>query len=149
MVKIDKEKCIGCGVCANICPAGFIVENAVAEIIDENADCIEDATTACPVEAIITDNKIINQSKAKEEIIPESKERTGDSYSSYGKGGGQGRYQGSGSGGGGGRGRNQGSGRGQGGSCVCPSCGYKEPHQRGVPCYETRCPKCNSVLKRY
>ncbi|HHE37623.1 MAG TPA: hypothetical protein ENL20_03500 [Candidatus Cloacimonetes bacterium] len=77
--------------------------------------------------------------------MPESRESTGGSYRSYGRGNGQG----SGSGRGGGRGRNQGLGRGQGGYCVCPSCGYKEPHQRGVPCYETRCPKCNSVLKRY
>ena len=145
MTKIDKEKCIGCGVCVNICPTGFIIDNAIAEIIDENADCIEEAAAACPVGAIITDNEKNAESKAKEEIISESRESTGGSYRSYGRGNGQG----SGSGRGGGRGRNQGLGRGQGGYCVCPSCGYKEPHQRGVPCYETRCPKCNSVLKRY
>lgn len=32
--------------------------------------------------------------------------------------------------------------------CVCPSCGYKEEHQRGVPCYQKRCPKCNKNLIR-
>lgn len=144
MAEIDKEKCIGCGVCVNICPAGFIVENAIAEIIDENADCIEEAAAACPVEAIITDSKTSDQPKAKKEIIPESRKRTGDSDRNYDQGGGQG----FGSGRGGGRGRNQGSGRGQGGYCVCPSCGYEELHQRGVPCYETRCLKCNSVMRR-
>ena len=39
-------------------------------------------------------------------------------------------------------------GRGRGGSCVCPKCGHKGSHKRGVPCMETRCPQCNSVMFR-
>jgi len=39
--------------------------------------------------------------------------------------------------------------RGLGGSseCVCPSCGYKETHKRGIPCSTINCPKCGTPLK--
>jgi hypothetical protein len=48
----------------------------------------------------------------------------------------------------GGQGRGMGTGQGLGGTCVCPKCGYSEQHQRGVPCFEVRCPKCNMQLIR-
>ncbi|MFO7618113.1 MAG: hypothetical protein R6W91_00370 [Thermoplasmata archaeon] len=35
----------------------------------------------------------------------------------------------------GGMGRGGGTGQGLGGTCVCPQCGYSQPHQRGVPCF--------------
>ncbi|MDP8315365.1 MAG: ferredoxin [Candidatus Celaenobacter antarcticus] len=150
MVKIDKEKCTGCGVCVNICPEGFLIKNSIAEIIDEHASCIDKAANACPAVAIITTktDKKSTQPRTKKEVFSGSAERTENSFSNYGRGGGQGRNQGLGFGSGGGRGRNQGLGLGQGGYCVCPNCGYKEPHQRGIPCYKTLCPKCNSVMKR-
>ena len=47
-----------------------------------------------------------------------------------------------------GRGRMGGAGRGPGGECVCPSCGKKVSHERGVPCYEVRCPKCGTAMTR-
>lgn len=34
------------------------------------------------------------------------------------------------------------------GNCICPKCGYKQPHKRGVPCQEERCPKCNGKMLR-
>lgn len=41
-----------------------------------------------------------------------------------------------------------GQGRGAGGFCVCPKCGYREPHQAGVRCMDERCPHCGSVMVR-
>jgi len=58
------------------------------------------------------------------------------------QGGGRGQGQG------GGRGRQGGRGMGPGGYCVCPSCGTKAPHQRGIPCYQRTCPKCGAKMTR-
>ncbi|MDK2920567.1 MAG: hypothetical protein PWR24_124 [Desulfonauticus sp.] len=57
--------------------------------------------------------------------------------------------KGCGQGQGGGRqgGRGQGGGKGPG-ICVCPECNYQEVHERGVPCFEKRCPRCNTPLTR-
>ncbi|RLB00963.1 MAG: hypothetical protein DRG83_10810 [Deltaproteobacteria bacterium] len=60
-------------------------------------------------------------------------------------GGGFGKGQGRGRGGGQGRGF---GGRGPGGTCVCPACGEKVPHQRGVPCPQVKCPKCGASMVR-
>jgi len=50
----------------------------------------------------------------------------------------------------GGRGRMGGNrpGAGPSGFCVCPNCGAKIPHQRGVPCYSISCPKCGARMMR-
>jgi len=37
---------------------------------------------------------------------------------------------------------------GPGGVCICPECGYKQKHQRGVPCLNIKCPKCGNPLTR-
>lgn len=31
-------------------------------------------------------------------------------------------------------------------TCVCPDCGYKTPHKRGIPCNEIECPKCGAKM---
>jgi predicted DNA-binding protein (UPF0251 family) len=49
---------------------------------------------------------------------------------------------------GGGRGRMGGFALGPGGECVCASCGHTVSHQRGVPCYQMKCPKCGSPMTR-
>jgi len=32
--------------------------------------------------------------------------------------------------------------------CVCPTCGYKEPRERGVSCYSKVCSTCGSHMGR-
>ncbi len=46
------------------------------------------------------------------------------------------------------RGRMGGFGAGPSGDCLCPKCGFRSAHQRGVPCYNQKCPKCGSVMTR-
>ncbi|MEA2003933.1 MAG: cation diffusion facilitator family transporter, partial [archaeon] len=46
------------------------------------------------------------------------------------------------------RGRMDGKGLGVYGSCVCPKCGHKTEHIRGVPCTSRKCPKCNTKMER-
>ncbi len=64
----------------------------------------------------------------------------------------RGRGMGGGGGGrgqsGGGKGMGGGQGKGPGGKCVCPNCGETVPHDRGVPCFEMRCPRCGAGLVR-
>jgi len=41
-----------------------------------------------------------------------------------------------------------GKGKGPGGDCVCPECGHRQPHKRGVPCLRQECPKCGHTMAR-
>lgn len=45
-------------------------------------------------------------------------------------------------------GQPRGFGLGPGGKCLCPNCGTKTSHQRGVPCYKHKCPQCGQVMTR-
>ncbi|MHA1116659.1 MAG: 4Fe-4S binding protein [Candidatus Heimdallarchaeaceae archaeon] len=49
---------------------------------------------------------------------------------------------------GGGRGRGGGFGLGTGGACICPVCGARASHTRGVPCFQSRCPQCGAPMTR-
>ena len=72
-----------------------------------------------------------------------------------GQGGGQGQG-GQGQGQGAGKGKSgQGRGRlagplagGAGGNCLCPKCGNRESHERGVPCLQKQCTKCGAAMTR-
>jgi len=61
MVKVNKEKCIGCGFCSNLCPEVFELDEEGKSRVKEGADlkknkgCIEEAKNGCPVGAIETE----------------------------------------------------------------------------------------------
>jgi len=53
---VDQELCIGCGVCASLCPDVFeLQDDGKAKVVDEenceNCDC-EEVVNNCPVGAI-------------------------------------------------------------------------------------------------
>lgn len=54
-VKIDKEKCTGCGICEDICPTDAITVNETASVDEEK--CVDCGTCVdeCPNEAISPD----------------------------------------------------------------------------------------------
>lgn len=55
---VDKDTCIGCGLCQGICPEVFSIDDdgkavAIAKNIpDSDIDSAKDAESQCPVEAI-------------------------------------------------------------------------------------------------
>ena len=54
MVKVNREKCIGCGMCASSCPETFSMDaDGKAEVINAtDTDCAKNMVENCPVEAI-------------------------------------------------------------------------------------------------
>ena len=52
MVKIDTEKCIGCGTCVALCGDGFEMDGAKAKVKNPKAACVGKAMDSCPVDAI-------------------------------------------------------------------------------------------------
>ncbi len=57
-IKVDKNKCISCGLCVNMCPKIFLLDqdnkSEVLKQVDnkEEESCAKEAMEACPVEAI-------------------------------------------------------------------------------------------------
>jgi hypothetical protein len=67
-----------------------------------------------------------------------------------GKGAGRGPGGGSSSGCGGAGAGGSGPGKKSGTSdfCLCPACGAKAPHERGIPCFQVNCPQCGKPMVR-
>jgi ferredoxin len=56
-VKIDKQKCLGCGVCISLCPEVFELKDGKSKIkekadLKKYKDCIKEAIDSCPTQAI-------------------------------------------------------------------------------------------------
>lgn len=56
-VRVDEEKCIGCGLCAGLAEAVFSLNDegkAVAgEVTPDDEEAVNGAIASCPVEAIV------------------------------------------------------------------------------------------------
>jgi len=76
MVQVDKNKCIGCGICTGICPDGFQLIDGKSTVKNPNADCIRQAAESCPTGAIIVDSTAEPHNPAKPQVnsTPESAE---------------------------------------------------------------------------
>jgi len=81
MVKVEKEKCIGCGACVAIAPDTFeFDENGLSKVIDGAApsEAATEAIGSCPVGAIVEAAENAEGGEAKVINFPEqpAKEET-------------------------------------------------------------------------
>ena len=54
MIKVDQNKCVGCGLCVGMCPDVFTLNmDGKSEVIAQvNEAAAKEAAAACPVDAI-------------------------------------------------------------------------------------------------
>ena len=58
---VDSEKCTGCGICVDVCPAGAIEVNQQAVVNDEACTGCAACFSECPNEAIILAQKKVGK----------------------------------------------------------------------------------------
>ncbi|MEK6757915.1 MAG: ferredoxin [Nanoarchaeota archaeon] len=54
-IKVNKEKCIGCGLCSSICEEVFEMDDNTMKAkvkAQKKIPCVKEAIESCPVEAI-------------------------------------------------------------------------------------------------
>ena len=56
-VRVNKEQCLGCGLCESLCPEIFEMKDSKSQIkngadFDKNKTCLVEAIETCPVKAI-------------------------------------------------------------------------------------------------
>ncbi len=85
MVFVDRNLCIGCAICVNLCPEGFAMKDGIAYVTDSDADCVDKAMEECPTGAIKEDGLGENE-LADNDMPPSNMPRAG-----RGKGRGMGR----------------------------------------------------------
>ncbi len=52
-IKVDEDKCIGCGSCESICGKIFDVRGGKAKVkVQKELPCVNQAIQSCPVQAI-------------------------------------------------------------------------------------------------
>ncbi len=78
-IVINKEKCIGCGMCRDVCPIGAISMDEIGQankcdlcINEDTQQCVE----SCPTEALINDSKEMVSAK-QDKIATELKKLKG------------------------------------------------------------------------
>ncbi|MFZ5955200.1 MAG: ferredoxin [Nanoarchaeota archaeon] len=58
-IKVDKEKCIGCGSCESVCPEIFKMNEGKAEAkkaqVSKISESLKEAKDTCPMDAISID----------------------------------------------------------------------------------------------
>ncbi|MBN2144401.1 MAG: 4Fe-4S binding protein [Candidatus Aureabacteria bacterium] len=107
MYKIDRKKCVGCGACVDVCPAGAIsiVDDKAVIDADKCMDCGE-CMQICPQDAIYPETQSRqNFSPNQRQIFPGSGFGMGGGGKGFGRGMGRGLGRGPRNGRGGGRGR--------------------------------------------
>jgi ferredoxin len=53
-ITVDKDKCIGCGLCVSVCPQTFELDKNGKSSVKKNwkGNCYKDAAESCPQSAI-------------------------------------------------------------------------------------------------
>jgi len=62
VIRINFDECIGCGVCSELSPSVFLLDEdkGRAKVISQNADCdaaMKETVDSCPVSAIFCETK--------------------------------------------------------------------------------------------
>jgi len=61
-IRVNKDKCLGCRMCINVCPAVFELKEGIVQVKEKadfikNKECIQEAIALCPSGAIIQEDK--------------------------------------------------------------------------------------------